>query len=301
MENTSYIRVLSLQLFADGSAGGTGTGANSSAAGNDGDSGDLSNVRYGIDLNAPQEESAEPATEKQEAETFDSLIKGKYKADYDRNVQDIVQRRVRGMQATVAAHEKAQPLIDALAQRYGMDSSDIDGILKAFDEDDQMIESQAEARNMPTDEYRKVLKMERENKAFKREHDDAERQRAADQIYNTWMQQAEEARKVYPSLDLRTEMQNPEFANLIRNNVSVKAAYQVIHGDEIMAAGMQYATQQAQEKVARSVAAGAKRPVEGGNGSGAAAVYKSDVSSLTSKDFKEIQRRVSRGEKISFG
>lgn len=303
MNKTSDDILLNLQLFADGGDGGAGMGVSGSAAGNDGDSGDLSNVQYGVSFDTSTEETpAEPATDDGAAETFDSLIKGKYKADYDQRVQDIVQKRVRGMQGTVDAYNRATPLIEALAQRYGItDSTNIDAILAAFDEDTQLLEAEADEKNIPVEQLKLQKKLERENAVLKNRQLQADRDRAMNETLAVWNQQAEEARKLYPDLDLDKEIQNPQFKTLLLNNVDVKAAYQVVHNDEIMAAGMSYATKQAAEKVARSVAAGAKRPAEGGNGSGVAAIHKTDVSSLTKKDIQEISRRVLGGERISFG
>ena len=299
---TSNRVLLNLQLFADGGDGGAGAGVSGSAAGNDGDSGDLSNVQYGIGFGAAAEEESAKPDEEAAAEDFDSLIKGRYKADYDARVQDIVQKRVRGMQGTVDAYNKVTPLIEAMAQRYGIqDTSDLDAIIAAFDEDTSLLEAEAEEKNIPVEQLKSMKKLERENAVLRNKQLQADRDRAAQQTVQLWEQQAEEARKIYPELDLNVEIRNPEFANLLRNNVSVKAAYQVIHGDDIMAAGMQYATRQAEQKVARSVAAGAKRPAEGGNGSGVAAIHKTDVSALTKNDMKEIYSRVMRGERISFG
>lgn len=308
---SKYILMFDLQLFADGSGAGAGTGVSGSAAGNDGDSGDLSDVQYGISFDTPadNETAATPATNEDTAEDFDSLIKGKFKEAYDSRVQDIVQNRVRNMnetnrilQSTADKYGKALPLIEAMAQRYNVaDSNDIDAILAAFDEDSQLLEAEAEERGIPTDQLKRIKKMERENAVLKNKQLQADRERSAAQTVELWNAQAEEARKLYPELDLMTELQNQKFANKLRNGESVKEAYEAVHHDDIVQAAIAHAVREAEQKVARSVAAGAKRPSEGGNGSGVAAIHKTDVSSLTSNDMKEIYKRVMSGERISFG
>jgi hypothetical protein len=105
---------------------------------------------------------------------------------------------------------------------------------------------------------------------------------------------------VYPSFDLRAEMQNPQFVDLLRNNVPVRTAYEVIHKDDIIAGAMQFAAKTAEQKVTNKVIANGARPAENGNSSQGATVVKSDVSQLSKADRQEIIRRVQRGEKIRF-
>lgn len=303
MFNTSDSDILriNLQLFADGAGGGAGTGVGGPAAGAEGDGGDGSStaaVKYGIDFDAPATE--EPATvPAEEEESFDSLIKGRYKSDFDSRVQDIVQKRVRNYQQIADSYTKSQPLIDAMAQRYGIeDASNIDAILAAFDEDSQLLEAEADELGIPVAQ----LKLERENKRLKSQQARSAAEKRQAQFYSMWNQQAEDARQLYPGLDLQVEVQNPRFRALLQADVDVKTAYQVVHQDEILASGMQYATKQAAQKVARSVAAGAKRPSDGGASSAAAIVHKNDVTKLSPNDLKEIYNRVvMRGERISFG
>jgi hypothetical protein len=114
------------------------------------------------------------------------------------------------------------------------------------------------------------------------------------------MEQAESAKSVYPSFDLRTEMQNPQFVNLLRSNVDVKTAFEVLHKDEIIPAAMQYTAKTVEQKLTNKIIANGARPAENGNSSQSATVVKSDVSQLSKADREEIIRRVQRGEKIRF-
>ena len=118
---------------------------------------------------------------------------------------------------------------------------------------------------------------------------------------DAWMNQAEEAKKVYPTLDLRTELNNPRFLDLLRSNIDVRTAYEVLHKDEIIPAAMQYAAQTVESKLAKKIASGANRPSENGMSGQGAAVVKSDVSQLSGKDIDEVMRRVARGERVTFG
>ena len=119
-------------------------------------------------------------------------------------------------------------------------------------------------------------------------------------LYAAWMQQADEAKKVYPSFDLRAEMNNPKFVDLLRSNIDVRTAYEVLHKDEIIPAAMQYTAKTVEQKLTNKVIANGARPSENGNSSQSASVVKSDVSQLSKADRAEIIRRVQRGEKIRF-
>jgi hypothetical protein len=95
-------------------------------------------------------------------------------------------------------------------------------------------------------------------------------------------------------------MQNEKFVDLLRSNVDVKTAYEVLHKDDIISGAMQYTAQTVKSNIAKSMAANGARPNENGIGSQSAAVVKSDVTKLNYKDIDEVIRRVARGDKISF-
>ena len=142
--------------------------------------------------------------------------------------------------------------------------------------------------------------MERENSDLRRQVQEQQAKQGADQLYAKWMNQSEDAKKVYPTFDLRAEMQNPEFVNLLKSNVPVRTAYEVLHKDEIIPAAMQFTAKTVESKLAKKIAAGGQRPAENGMSSGSPALVKSDVSQLSKADRQEIIRRVQRGEKIRF-
>jgi hypothetical protein len=142
--------------------------------------------------------------------------------------------------------------------------------------------------------------MERENADLKRQMEEQNRRENANKVYAQWMEQAEKTKAVYPTFDLKTEMQNPQFTNLLRSNVDVRTAYEVLHKDDIIPGAMQFAAKQVEQKLANKIIANGARPAENGNNSQSATVVKSDVSQLSKADRQEIIRRVQRGEKIRF-
>ena len=312
MKSESIIPMLSLQIFADGgaSAGGTGDGGTAQGQGvtagaasqQTGAKGNpLAEVKYGIQ----QEESA-PAAEVQETTTtdpnaeFEKLIKGQYKQQYDQKVQDIIRKRLKGPMETVEKYTALQPVLEILAKKHGVDAGDIDALTKAIEADDSYFEQEAMELGMSVKQLKELRSAQRENADLRRQIQERQKQENAEKIYSTWMQQAEETKKVYPGFDLRAELGNSKFLDLLNSNIDVRTAYEVLHKDDIIPAAMQFAAKTVESKLANKIASGASRPAENGMNSGSAAVVKSDVSQLTKADRQEIIRRVQRGEKIRF-
>jgi LysM repeat protein len=304
--------VLDLQLFADGAGGGDGgtgaegaTGVNATAAvsQNKGVKNPLAEVKYGVqptEDKAPAAEVVENPTEDRNAE-FEALIKGKYKDLYDARMQETVQKRLKSTKETVEKYEALTPTLEALAKKYGVDPSDIKALNKAIEDDDSYYEREALEKGMTVEQLKEIRKMEKENAELKRQMEEQNRKDNANKLYAQWMEQAESTKQVYPSFDLRAEMQNPKFIDLLRSNIDVRTAYEVIHKDDIIAGAMQFTAKTVEQKLTNKIIAGGARPSENGNSSQGASVTKSDVSALTKADRDEIARRVARGEKISFG
>ena len=310
MEFESFIPMLSLQIFAEGAGagdGGTaeGQGVTEAAAlpQTKADKNPLAGVKYGI-----QEETA-PIAEVQEETTavvdrnaeFEKLIKGEYKDLYDARVQDTIQKRLKSSKETVDKYNALTPTLELLAKKYGVkDASDIEALNNAIQEDDSYYEEEALQKGISVQQLKEIRKMERENADLRAQMQEAQRQENGKKLYAAWMQQAEDAKKVYPSFDLKSEMDNTKFVDLLRSNIDVRTAYEVLHKDEIIPAAMQFTAQTVESKLAKKIASNGARPSENGMSSQSAAVVKSDVSQLTKADRAEIIRRVQRGEKIRF-
>jgi uncharacterized protein YajQ (UPF0234 family) len=309
---------LDLQLFADGgagAAGGTGaegaTGATAAAAvpqTKGAKSNPLAGVVYGKQDDGVQAASAqENAAGSDPVQTpdldaeFEELIKGKYKSQYDKRTQDTIQKRLKGSKENESKLKALAPTLEKLAQKYGVDASDIEALNKAIEDDDTYYEQEALEKGVTVEQLKEIRKMEKENAELKKQMEEQNRKDNANKIYAQWMEQADSAKQVYPTFDLRAEMQNPKFVDLLRSNIDVRTAYEVIHKDDIIAGAMQFTAKTVEQKIANKIIAGGARPAENGNSSQGASVTKSDVSTLTKADLAEINRRVARGEKISFG
>lgn len=311
------IPMLNLQLFAEGGAGagdgGTaqGQGVTAGAASQQtkgAKSNPLADVKYGI-----QPEESAPAAEVQKttevpteapvdlSAEFEELIKGKFKDQYNARVQDTIQRRLKGSKETVDRYNALAPTLEIMAKKYGVDATDAEALAKAIADDDSYFEQEALERGIPVKELKAIKKIERENESLRRQEQDRKNREAADQLYADWMRQEQALKQIYPNFDLKTELKNPVFANLIQNNVTMDAAYVAIHKDEIIPAAMQVTAQNVEKKIVNKIAANGTRPSENGMGSQASAVVKSDVSKLTKYDIDEVARRVARGERVTFG
>jgi hypothetical protein len=319
MENkTTYPMLLDLQLFAEGAGGGDGgtgaegtTGVNATAAVPQTSrkgvkANPLADVKYGVQPTAETatEDTAPAAEVTETAEDrkakFEALIKGEYKDLYDERMQDTVQKRLKGSKENEAKLNALTPILDILAKKYGVDATNIEALNKAIEDDDSYFEEEALEKGISVEQLKEIRKMERENVELKRQMQERERQESAAKQYTQWMEQEAEAKKVYPSLNLREEAKNPQFLRLLHSGIDVGTAYAVIHKDEIIPAAMQYAAKKVETSYANRVIANGARPVENGNSSQGAANVKSDVTTLTKADRAEINRRVARGEKISF-
>lgn len=299
--------LINLQLFAEGSGTGDGgaTGATGEAAAPQGKGAKnpLADVKYGVqqDAQAAAVQDTETVETPDRSAEFDKLIKGEYKDLYDAKVQDTVQKRLKSTKETVDKYNALAPTLEILAKKYGVDVNDIAALNTAIEDDDSYFEEEALEKGITVQQLKDIRKMEKENSELKRQMREQEAQQNANKLYSAWMEQAENVKSVYPSFDLRVEMQNPRFVDLLRSNVDVRTAYEVLHKDEIIPAAMQFTAQKVEQKLTNKIIANGARPTENGINSQSAAQVKSDVSQLSKADLAEIAKRVARGEKISFG
>ena len=308
MQIITFLPLLNLQLFAEGAGAGDGgtaegqgvTGAAALPQTKGEKNNPLAGVKYGI-----QEESA-PAAEVQSVAQpdrnaeFEKLIKGEYKDLYDARVQDTIQKRLKGQKDIVDKFNALNPTLELMASKYGVDAGDIEALNKAIQEDDSYYEQEALEKGMTVQQLKEIRRMERENADLKAQMEEAQRQENGKKLYAAWMQQADETKKVYPSFNLEAEMADQKFLDLLRSNIDVRTAYEVLHKDDIIRGAMQFTAQTVEGKIAKKIASNGARPSENGMSSQSAAVVKSDVSQLSKADRAEIIRRVQRGEKIRF-
>ena len=316
---------INLQLFAEG-AGGTGAGASGGGTGSEGAMGatgaaamsqksvksnPLADVKYGIQAeDAAQNANVQTKTTDAEGKTTETVdrnaeyarMKNEFKDLYDADVQGILKNRLAKHKEASEKYDAITPTLELLGKKYGIDPSDIKALNKAIEDDDTYYEEEALEKGVTVEQLKEIKKMEKENAALKKQMQEQEMRKNADKLYAKWMNESEALKSIYPSFDLKSEMQNPKFMDLLKvPTIDVKTAYEAVHLGEIMPAAMQFTAKTVEQKIANKIAANGARPTENGISSQSASVTKSDVSQLTKADRQEVLRRVARGEKISFG
>lgn len=287
-----FLMTLNLQLFAEGAGdGGTGsegaTGATEAAA---------------VSQTSITDGDGTTATTIDRNAEFEKLIKGEYKDLYDAKVKDTVQKRLKSTKETVDKYNSLSPMLETLGKKYGVDSTDADALIKAIEEDDSFYEQEALEKGITVEALKEIKKMERENATLKKQMDELNAKENADKQVAAWMQEAESLKAIYPSFDLGEELQNERFIDLLNvPGVNVRTAFELTHKDDIIAGAMQFTAKTVEKKLANKIMANGMRPTENGMNSQSASLIKSDVSQLSKADILDIQRRVARGEKISFG
>jgi hypothetical protein len=257
-------------------------------------------------------EQIAPATADQSGapveETWDSLIKGKYKSDYDKAIKKAINNRFKNDRNLQGQIDSIDPIIRTMAERYGVrpnpdGSIPIAQLQAAIDNDNSIYEKEAFEKGIPVEQLKRTKQLEREVAQLRNQNAQSER----DRQWNEVVQQAEAAKQVYPNFDLDSEMQNPNFGRLLATMQksgfpnAVKTVYEIIHKDEIMGGAMAYAVQQTQNKISNSIQSGMTRPAENGIGQqSTASVGNVDPSKLTKAQIDDIRKRAERGEKITF-
>lgn len=304
--------VLNLQLFDGESAASSAnsfTGDSISPDAAENGRSNLSDVKYGKE-ELEQEEEQDAAVDEEpveqgvfedKKEKFEHLIKGEYKELFAERIQKIIDERFKETKNLESKIEKASPILQMLASKYGVKNpEDVDSIMKAIEDDDSYYEEEALKSGMSVEQLKYIKSLERQNEEFSRAKEELERRENANRIYSKWMEQSEAVKQLYPAFDFRVETQNPTFTDLLKSGIDVKTAYEVVHKDDIISGAMQYTARQVAKKVTDGIKARSKRPIENGTSAQAASTRKTDVNSLTKKDREEIERRVARGERITF-
>ena len=297
--------LFSLRWF-DGEGTAPADGANA-AAENAGDGvgtrEDPRNILYGKQPDTAEQAPEEPETEPEEdRSTRYKNFKKEFKKEYQDDLQRVINKRFKNTKQVeserdtlIEQNQKYGNLMEALAQRFGTD--DIEQITRQLTEDKAWREEQALQAGLTLEAYDKVQAAEQKASKATSELEKMQEQ----SVIEGWQEEAAELVKLYPEFVFEDEVENSEkFGFALVSGMSMRDAYQFAHFDEILSGAIQYTAQTVKENLAASRAKRAARPAENGTHAGPAAVVKNDVSKLTKADIEEINRRVLRGEKISF-
>lgn len=206
---------------------------------------------------------------------FDRLIEGDYREQFE--------AKTKPLRESADRYEALAPVLAELEKRFGLSSGDTAGLREALARETRDREAEAASRETALQQWQ------------------ARQQSRAQAIREQWEAQAEQAKKVYPGLDLRAELQSPRFQALLCADVDVATAYQVVHLDEILPAAMAYTAKAVEGKLAGAFSTAAARPGENGSGGQSAAAPKLDASKMGKAEFQALCRRIAGGERVSFG
>lgn len=298
---------LNLTLF-DGATGGGATGAVAgTAAQPSSENGAKNNPSAGASANEQRQtiSSSENTvvqsdTQIDRAAEFDKLVKGDYKAEYDKRVQDIIKSRFRETEKIKKSNDAKQALLDRIAAKYGVDASDLKAIQKAVDDDTAYFEKAAKESGQTVEQYKRTNELEAEVAKLRRSSQAQEAENAFRSKIIEWERQGEAVKQIYPTFDFRTEMQNRDFYELLNRGINVQTAYEVMHKDDIISGAMAYTAQQIHQQTVNDIKARGMRHQEGAVASQAGTQVKFDVHNLDRKGREELARRAARGERIEF-
>ena len=214
-----------------------------------------------VEPEAPkQDDAAAPEeTPKEQAQDFDAMLKT---PEFNQRVQDIVQRRVANMKASLDA---LTPALEILGQKYGMDVSNLDfkALAEKIQSDDSYFESRAEEMGSSPETARKVWQAEQIEKRRESTARDEMLQRHFDDL----TRQAEVLKQKYPSFNMEEEMRDARFRRMTMpgGGLNLEQAYTAIHHEEILKAAQEAAVRQAAQALSNSIQSGKNLPAENGS------------------------------------
>ncbi len=213
----------------------------------------------------------ESAVETDPDTEFNDLINGRFKEQFSKRTQAIIDKRFKTTKELEAFREKTQPLLGALYERYGVDEGDMDSLEKAILGDKKEVTESISVQNNLRGRI------------------------------SSWIKESEELRKTIPDFDLRTELRaDKTFGRLLLSGIPLKAAYETVHRNEILNGAVAFTADKVRRQVVQGIEARGMRPVENGVSSEGAVVTAVDVNSLTSQDILKILKQVENGANITF-
>lgn len=234
-----------------------------------------SNGETGVEDAVAEQTSAGIVNDEEE---FANLINGRFKEQFTRKTQAIIDKRFKQTKELQEYKERVSPVVQSLMEKYGVEDGNEGNLL------DFIKEKEETSVNTPS-----------ENEVV------SERGKNLRGKISSWVKQSEDVKNTYPDFDLRKELRESKlFSQLLLGGVPLKAAYETVHKDEILSGAMAYTADKVREQVVKGIEAKGRRPIENGVSSESAVVTSVDVNSLTSQDILKILKQVENGANISF-
>ena len=226
--------------------------------------------------------------------------------EYNKQMQSVVQSRLRTAKTAEDNLAKLTPAVELLARRYNLDPAnmDYDALTKAINDDDSYYEDKALEMGVSVETAKKIDKQERDTAREKLQEQRTLEDQKLRNHYASLERQGEEMKKVFPNFDLQKELQNPRFLRMTSpsGGISVEDAYYAIHRNEIQTAAMQVTAQKTAQKISNAIQSGSRRPDESGTSSQAPSVTTFDYRAASRDQREALKKRIrdakARGEKL---
>jgi hypothetical protein len=235
--------------------------------------------------------------------SWDEIMKD---PEYNKQMQAVVQSRLKGAKTAEDNLAKLTPAVELLARKYNLDPNnmDYDALAKAISDDDGYYEEKALEMGVSVETAKKIDRQERDTAREKAQNERTLQEQKIQQHFIKLEQQAEAMKKAFPNFDLRTELKNPAFARMTHPNVgiSVEDAYYAVHRNEIQTAAMQVTAQKTAQKISNAIQSGSRRPDESGASSQAPSVSTFNYRTASKDQRAALKQRIrdaaARGEKL---
>ena len=226
--------------------------------------------------------------------------------EYNKQMQAVVQSRLRTAKNAEESLTKLTPALELLARKHNLDPAnmDYDALAKAINDDSDYYEDKALEMGVPVETAKKIDQQERETARKQVQEQRTLQEQKFQEHIQKLEQQGEALKKVFPSFDLRTELKNPTFARMTAPGVglSVEDAYYAVHRNEIQVASMQAAAQKTAQKISNAIQSGSRRPDEAGISSQAPSVTTFNYRNASTEQRNALKKRIrdaaARGEKL---
>ncbi len=224
--------------------------------------------------------------------------------EYNKQMQSVVQSRLRTAKNAEESLAKLTPALELLARKHNLDPTDYEALAKAVNDDSDYYEDKALEMGVPVETAKKIDQQERATARQQAQEQRTLQEQKFQEHIQKLEQQGAALKKVFPSFDLRTELKNPVFARMTAPGVglSVEDAYYAVHRNEIQIASMQAAAQKTAQKISNAIQSGSRRPDEAGISSQAPSETTFNYRNASIEQRNALKKRIrdaaARGEKL---
>ena len=252
---------------------------------------------------AAADNPTEDVTEKPARMSWDEIMAD---PEYNRQMQAVVQSRLRSAKSAEDTLGKLTPALEVLARKHNLAPAkmDYDALTKAISDDDSYYEDRALQMGTSVETAKKIDQQERDTARQKKAEELSVQEQKIRNHFTGLEQQALEMKKMFPNFDLQTELKNPAFLRMTSPNVgiSVRDAYYAVHHDEMQTAAMQATAKATAQNISQNIQARQRRPDENGISGQAPSATTFDYRNASREQReafkKDLRARMARGEKV---